>query len=487
MPKRRIIYPLLFILLIASLYSCTNLRDLAGTAGAPQYTNIIIITPSMGEVVMRPVTIEGVSGGDIKSIVVIGGYNPKIVDLLPDGSWSTTLEVYEIDDGIHLLRFIGKGADGANLNEVRLLLNIEVGVSGTNLPVVTVDEPPVDGKIYTTNKISIYGAAGDAAGLEGVYFSLNGTVYGKTAGIVYGALTGDWSTNLTLTNGSYIAYVKAKNTLGVESMVTQVNFTVSSNFNPSDPYFFYYSSAYGKTGLALKNALHDIIDQHTVFPYTSYTTDVWDALRVLDEDPGNPDNVLTIYAHQSIAKNKQSTGTEDRWTVWEREHTWPNTYGYNDETDWPPYTDLFALRPAIGGVNLDRLDDPFDNGGTAKAGTGNYIYLTNGIVPPSLKEVNVNVTWEVPDDVKGDIARAMFYMAVRYAGNLPNEPNLELIDSIMLTNGLPFMGKLSTLIQWHLADPTNAAEMLRNDLIYFYYQHNRNPFIDHPEWVTNIW
>jgi len=443
-------------MLILLSASCTNLRDIAGGTPGPKYTNMVILTPSQGAVVTRPVTVEGIAGSDIKSVVVIGGYNPKIVSLLPDGSWSTVFEVYEVDSGIHLLRFIGKGAGGENLNEMKLLLNIEVGSSGTNLPVVTIDEPPVNDKIYITNKISIYGTAGDAAGLEGVYFSLNSSPYGKAGGINPGDLTGDWTTNLTLTNGSYTAYVKVKNLLGVESLVTQVNFYVFTNYITTDPYFYYYSSAYGKTGQALKNALHDIIDQHTVFPYTAFTTDVWDALWILDEDPGNHNNVLTIYTFQSIPKTMQNPGGlsgDQRWLYWEREHLWPNTYGFNDKTDWPPYTDIFALRATIGGVNNDRSNDPFDNGGTPKAGTPYYINLTNGIVPPSLKEVNVNISWEPPDDVKGDIARAMFYMAVRYAGNLPTEPDLELRDSIILTNGMPYMGKLSVLIQWHFLDP----------------------------------
>jgi endonuclease I len=439
----------------------------------------------MGAVVTRPVTIEGISGSDIKSIVVIGGYNPKIAALLPDGTWSVVLEVYEIDSGIQVLRFLGKGADGANLKEVQLLLNIEVGSSGTNLPVVTIDEPPVNDKIYNTNQFTIYGTAGDAAGLEGVYFSLDGVNFGRTAGIVNGALTGNWTTNLTLVNGSNTAYVKAKNTIGVYSIVTQVNFSVDDTLHPADPYFYYYSSAYYKTGLTQKNALHEIIDRHTVFPYTSSATDVWDALKVLDEDPGNPANVLTIYTHQSISKSLQSLGGA-AWTDWNREHTWPNSYGFNDKTDWPPYTDLFALRPEISGANTERSNEPYDNGGTPLYNTGNYLLYLTG-VPTSLKEY-LDSTWEPPDDMKGDIARAMFYMAVRYNGDLFNEPDLELVEDLgWLGSGFPYMGKLSTLIQWHLDDPPSPEEMLRNDLIYTLFQGNRNPFIDHPEWVTNIW
>ncbi|OHD54862.1 MAG: hypothetical protein A2Y33_15920 [Spirochaetes bacterium GWF1_51_8] len=469
------------------LLSCTNLSDLYDTGGGPKYTNLIVLTPANGAYVVRPVVIEGIKGSDISSIVVIGGYNPKYADVLPDGSWSIMFEVYEVDSGINVFRIIGKGANGVTLNEKNLLLNIEVGTSGTNLPSVTIDEPAVSGKIYTNTQIAVSGTAGDANGLEGVYVSLNGVTFQKAYGVLSGSLASGWQTNLSLSNGSYTLYVKAKNLLGVESAVTQVSFIINTFYVSSDPWFNYYSSAYGKTGAQLKAALHSIIDGHTVLPYTSSSLDVWDALRAIDQDPLNANNVLTIYANQSIAKNKQSTGTEDRWTIWEREHLWPNSYGFNDETDWPPYTDIFALRPAIGGVNQDRLNYPFDIGGTPLWNTGNYLLLTNGVISPSLKK-NASISWEPPDNMKGDIARAMFYMAVRYEGNFTYEPNLELVDNLaLLGSDIPYMGKLSTLIQWHLADPTNAAEMLRNNLIYSNYQFNRNPFIDHPEWVTNIW
>jgi len=64
----------------------------------------------------------------------------------------------------------------------------------------------------------------------------------------------------------------------------------------------YYANAEGKTGLALKSALHDIIDDHTVFPYSSGSFDTHDALQVLDQDPANSNNVILIYARRSEPK-----------------------------------------------------------------------------------------------------------------------------------------------------------------------------------------
>jgi endonuclease I len=93
---------------------------------------------------------------------------------------------------------------------------------------------------------------------------------------------------------------------------------------------------------------------------------------------------------------------------------------------------------------------------------------------------------------KGDIARAVLYMAIRYEGGThpsttQGEPDLELTDDrakIIKTSASPaYMGLLSTLLAWHQQDPPNAQERLRNDAVQGF-QGNRNPFIDHPEWAT---
>jgi endonuclease I len=87
--------------------------------------------------------------------------------------------------------------------------------------------------------------------------------------------------------------------------------------------------------------------------------------------------------------------------------------------------------------------------------------------------------------VKGDVARMIFYMAVRYEGN-DGHVDLEINNSV--SNGSqPYMGKLSVLKQWSQLDPPDAFERNRNQVIFDRFQHNRNPFIDHPEWVTSIW
>jgi hypothetical protein len=98
--------------------------------------------------------------------------------------------------------------------------------------------------------------------------------------------------------------------------------------------------------------------------------------------------------------------------------------------------------------------------------------------------------WETWDGRKGDVARAMFYMDVRYEGDTGSEPDLILTDDPYLilssqtgnNEAVGYMGLLATLLEWHESDPVDEKERVHNEVV-FQYQHNRNPFVDHPEWV----
>jgi len=91
-------------------------------------------------------------------------------------------------------------------------------------------------------------------------------------------------------------------------------------------------------------------------------------------------------------------------------------------------------------------------------------------------------SWEPPASIKGDLARSMFYMAIRYTGDKTNEPVLYLTDNTALIKSTnSYMGRLSALLAWHKADPVSVEEVARQEKIYTLYQHNRNPLIDHPE------
>jgi hypothetical protein len=107
--------------------------------------------------------------------------------------------------------------------------------------------------------------------------------------------------------------------------------------------------------------------------------------------------------------------------------------------------------------------------------------------------------WQTWGARKGDVARALFYLDVRYEGGThggtgASEPDLRLTDDLNLIASsatgsnvsIAYMGKLSTLLQWHLDDPVDTKEMARNNAV-FAQQGNRNPFVDNPGWVQCLY
>jgi len=260
---------------------------------------------------------------------------------------------------------------------------------------------------------------------------------------------------------------------------------------PADPPPGYYDSAVGLSGEALRLELHEIVDDHTRFPYTSSATDTWDIVAAASEDPGNPANVLTIYRNKSADKDDHTSGTG-----WNREHSWPNSYGFSQDGSCNyPYTDCHQLFPADWGYNSSRGNNPYDDclGGCASLPVDGFPAEEN------LRTGSGSTgTWEAWDLRKGDVARAILYLDVRYEGGVHGttsctEPDLRVTDDrglIVSNSGSNFspayMGVLSTLLDWHLSDPPDDFERDRNDVI-FSFQGNRNPFVDHPEWVCEIW
>lgn len=234
--------------------------------------------------------------------------------------------------------------------------------------------------------------------------------------------------------------------------------------DPSDPpaYEEYYAAAEGKTGSNLKSALHNIIDDHTTLSYS----EVWGALRNTDEDPANANNVLLLYSGRSQSKFTNGGNVDD----WNREHVWAKSHG-DFGTAQGPGTDLHHLRPTDVTVNSSRGNLDFDNGGGEhREAPGNYYD---------------GDSWEPRDEVKGDVARMIFYMAVRYEGD-SGELDLEL-NNYVNNGSAPYHGKMSVLLEWHAEDPVDSREIRRNNIIFEDYQGNRNPFIDHPEWAGMIW
>ncbi len=225
----------------------------------------------------------------------------------------------------------------------------------------------------------------------------------------------------------------------------------------------YYDDAQGLSGDELKIALHDIIDDHVQFSYN----DLRDFILInTDEDPNNTNNVILLYSGRSQAKNTFG-GDPDEWN---REHVWAKSHGGFGNSP-PAGTDAHHIRPTDVSVNGARGNLDFDIGGNP--------------VPEAPGCFKDSDSFEPRDAVKGDVARMIFYMAIRYEGG-DGVPDLEVVDAVN-TYPNPQHGKLSQLILWNYLDPPDDFEINRNDVIYYQYQENRNPFIDHPEYVDAIW
>ena len=268
----------------------------------------------------------------------------------------------------------------------------------------------------------------------------------------------------------------------------------------------YYSRVNTSSASQLRCSLHATIRGHTVYPYSGGGTDAWAILEIADEDPNNAGRILDAYRNRSYAKvtDRAGSGTGLRYN---REHTWPNSLGFGSTSGdlglpYAPYTDTHMLYLTDAQWNSDRGNKPYADcpatGGCGEritesnngvgGGTGVYPGFSNWVRGP---DGNAG-SFQVWGPRRGDMARAILYMAIRYEGGRhtgtnQSEPDLELTNDrakIVITGTSPaYMGLLSTLIAWHQADPPNAAERARNEVIYSF-QGNRNPFIDRPEWGT---
>lgn len=241
----------------------------------------------------------------------------------------------------------------------------------------------------------------------------------------------------------------------------------------------YYDTAVGLSGTQLRTAIHTRIRGHTVIPYDhSSQFDTRQAVRVACLAPGSTTQVRCVYSTGS------SFATMDlaAWPNWNREHCWPQSRGCNSG---PQKSDMHHIFACNASANTARGNKIYANGGTGPAHANAPLCTTT------------STTWQVNLDHRGDIARAMLYLDLRYEGtngerDLVLTTNHTLIDSAnnnmnnFPNNAVYYFGNLQTLIQWHNEDPVDDFERNRNNYVYSR-QNNRNPFIDHPQLVNLLY
>ena len=224
----------------------------------------------------------------------------------------------------------------------------------------------------------------------------------------------------------------------------------------------YYNSSTNLTGLTLKSALHDIVKGHTVIGYTP-TRDV---LAVIDRDTQTSTNLILIYSGFLDATNNFVSAPGGNWN---REHMYPESFGTDSGTQ---HSDLFNLRACDESVNSSRGNKYYD------VSTGSITHPSGA--PNSSYDID---SWEPQDADKGFVARSCFYMSTRYDGT-GGDADLQLADTPNASAQI--FAKLSTLLAWNRQFPPSDWERTRNGLIYQNYQHNRDPFIDNPDFADMV-
>ncbi|KLI99925.1 endonuclease [Luteimonas sp. FCS-9] len=280
-----------------------------------------------------------------------------------------------------------------------------------------------------------------------------------------------------------------------------VAFTVAAGGGGSDGGGDYYARVNASSAEQLRCSLHETIRGHTSYPYSGSGTSTWTILEIADEDPNDPGRILDAYRNRSYAKVSGRAGTGSGLT-YNREHTWPKSLGFpgaSGDKGLPnaPHTDAHMPYLTDTDHNAARGNKPFADCGAQANCSERATEANNGVgggtgTFPGNSNWTDNAGFQVWRHRKGDMARAVLYMAIRYEGGAhpstgQSEPDLELTDDrsrIVGTSASPaYMGLLSTLLAWHQADPPDAAERARNEVVYSF-QGNRNPFVDHPEWAT---
>ena len=230
----------------------------------------------------------------------------------------------------------------------------------------------------------------------------------------------------------------------------------------------YYDPLNGLSGSNLKQAMQDIIAEEGVVRAQTYT-DIIDILKEADQNPANSNQVWLVYKEIGRAKLDYQT-TSNSIGKWNREHTYPRSRGGFNSIDLDDIADgknVFwnttadSLRHGNSDAHALRAADGPENSSRGNQHYGQY----NG---PS----------GTLGKFKGDVARSVFYMAIRY-------------NNLAIVNGFPVstvgeLGDLATLLDWHRNDPPDDFEMNRNNIVYTW-QFNRNPFIDYPDLVEYIW
>ena len=250
----------------------------------------------------------------------------------------------------------------------------------------------------------------------------------------------------------------------------------------------YYDGAIGKSGATLKTALYNIIKGHTSISYDY----IWTAFQTTDVRSDNPNKIWDMYSdipggtppylYTLFTDQCGSGGGGFEGSCYSREHSFPKSWFGG--TVAPMYTDLFHIVPTDQYTNNMRSDYPY-----GEVTSPTWTSLNGSKKGPCTAPGYTGTVFEPRDEYKGDFARNYFYMATRYENVIASWETISTYgDAVLDGTSYPCYETwfLNMLLEWNAADPVSQKEINRNEAIYLI-QHNRNPYIDHPEYVAAVW
>jgi endonuclease I len=251
-------------------------------------------------------------------------------------------------------------------------------------------------------------------------------------------------------------------------LLISVTIGLAQDVAPASPYYNGFN--WSQSGITLKSALATkITTTHTNL--LSYSQ-VWSALKIVDLDPSNSGNVLLVYGWENgtdtDVTNDRTRGKDSNSGNngdWNREHIFAQSLGDPDLGQLGPGADAQMLRACDVQRNSLRGNRLY------AAGSGN-----SGIV---------GSFWYPGDEWKGDVARILMYMYLRY--------DVQCLPTFVCsgTTASSDINMPNLLLQWNSEDPVSQYEDNRNtylgNALNAYSQGNRNPFIDNPYLATVIW
>ncbi len=260
------------------------------------------------------------------------------------------------------------------------------------------------------------------------------------------------------TKGTHTITITYKNFISTVTITLIDNTTIDplEAFNSS---MAYYKNANGKIGNELKLALRTIISKTT---HKETYDDLKDDTLLSDTDLTNSNNIILFYSRKSV------NGKWDGAATWNREHVWAQSLGWFKTSG--AGADLHHLRPEDPTLNSTRGNKKFGDLNHSTANKAKLSAKNGGGFSGCYYQGDY---FEPQDCVKGDVARIIFYLMVRYS-EADNYSFTRIAQSKEL------------LLKWNAQDPVDEYEIHRNEAVYKI-QGNRNPFIDHPETATLIW